>query len=496
MTSSAHKAMMDWSNKEDYKRGIQHIWQDNAVKNIAYFDAHPEKMVGSIYKMPKYDGKAVIFVGRGKSLDKAIEMFKDADDRFIIVCTNSSIRYLLENGVVPHYMILIDGEKGSWTFENLPAGAEKVTAIFAAGACHEEVVKWPGKIMVVPYGVKKGSVQKDIRKRWGKSIAAGGNALNGAVAVFITTTNIKVYIFVGNNLSFKEGESFYFNQPTERDDKAYFIMHDIYGEEVLTDMPMYQYKIWLEQTCNAYFPDCVFINASEGVLGVDVDNQLMGIFQYMPLDEAIKRTKEAFDFENLDPIERSRVFYQMMYDDENYSPINGGRQWEVIADAYKDGRLKIVKALDVGCGTGEGIRKAVDAGIDAYGADISDNTVLWRENGVEGRCIQAPGHAMPYKDREFDFIYCGDVMEHIPEDYLIPTLKEIYRVGSDTFLFCIALGLEKAPIYTTTAVYTHISLKPATEWEKMMRDIGYNVYSVKGADDGGHVVIQANRGSR
>lgn len=487
-----HKLMMDWSNKQDVTRGIAHVWQNNAIKNIAYFDAHPEKVIGSVHKIDKHDGKAVIFVGRGRSLEKAIDMFKERDDRFTVVCTNSSLRYLLEHDVVPDFMICIDGEKGQWTFDGLPETASRVTALFAAGAYHDEVVKWPGKIMVIPYGVKKGAIQKEIRRRWGKSIPAGGNALNGSVAVFIEDTNAKIYIFVGNDLSFKEGHSFYFDQPGDRDEKAYFVMHDIYGEECYTDMPMYQYKIWLEQACNQNFPECVFINSSEGILGVDTDGTPMDIFQYVPLDIAIQRVREALDFDAMDGMEKNKVFYQLLYDKANYKPLNGAKVWSQMIESAKNGTIKITKGLDVGCGTGDGVRLARNAGFDVRGIDISNNKAIWEGNGVAEYCQQASAHSMPFSDSEFDFVYCGDVMEHIPEEYLAPTLKEILRVGT-RFVFVICTAVEKAPVFTTTPVYTHISVKAADEWIDMMKACGYSIYSanIRENESEHHVVIEA-----
>ncbi len=489
MIAPAHHQMFQWSNKEDVNRGIATIWQDNAIKNIAYFDAHPEKVIGSIHDIPKYEGKAVIYAGRGQSLQKAIDMFKDADDRFIVVCSNSSLRYLLDHGVIPHYMILIDGEKGAWTFDNLPKDAEQVTAIFAAGAYHDEVVKWPGKIMVVPYGVKKGSVQKEIRKRWGKSIAAGGNALNGAVAIFLMNTLVKIHAFVGLNFSFKEGQYFYFNQETDRDDKAYFIMHDIYGEECYTDMPMYQYKVWLEQAASQFYPDCYFVNCSEGILGVDVDGKTMPIFDHMPLDMAIERIKDALDFEQQDEMSRCREFYQRLYDSGGYTPNNGEDGWKSIFEHVEKNIIPPFKtALDVGCGLGKGLAFARAQGIDAYGVDISDNRKIWEENGVADYCQQAPAHKIPYADNRFDLVFCGDVLEHIPEEYLMPTLREMYRVGSNAFIFVIAVKLEVVPPHE--AVYTHLSVKPSGKWVEMMTEIGYHVYSAKD-DETGHCIIQA-----
>jgi SAM-dependent methyltransferase len=491
----AHQRMMQWSNKEDCTRGIPTVWQDNAVKNIAYFDAHPEKVIGSVHKMPYYEGKAVIFVGRGQSLEKAIDMFKDVDDRFIIVCTNSSIRYLLDHGVIPTYMMLIDGEKGNWTFDNLPEQAKDVTAIFAPGAYHEEVIKWPGKIMVTPYGLKHGQIQKQIRKRWGKSIPAGGNALNGGIAIFLMNTAVKIYVFVGNNLSFKEGGRFYFDQDTERDDKAYFVMHDIYGEECYTDMPMYQYKAWLEQAASQFFPDCYFVNCSEGILGVDVDGSIMNVFNHMPLNMAIGQIKEAMEFEDQPLIDRYKGFYQRIYDNGMYDPHTGVHAWTSIIQHFEENKFKVGRAMDVGCGPGHGLKLARDKGINVWGTDIVDNTKMWKENGIEEYCRQAPAHDIPYPDNSFDFVYCGDVLEHIPEEYLEPSLNEMFRICKGNFIFVIATGLEELP--AKALVYTHVSIKQMPEWLAMMEKIGYTITHAAHDEGSRHCTIQAtNMGAK
>lgn len=490
----AYQRMMEWSNKHDEQKGIPEVWQTNARKNIEYFDAHPEKVIGSIHKMPKYEGKAVVVVGRGKSLDKAIDMFKDADDRFIIVATNSSLRILLDHGIVPQYMILIDGENtGNWSLSDLPKEAEQVTALFAVGAHHESVAKWPGKIMVVPYGIKHGELQKEIRRRWGKSIAAGGNAFNGAVAIFLMNTLVRIYAFVGNNLSFKEGETFYYDKETERDDKAYWVMHDIYGEECYTDIPMYEYKVWLEQACSQFFPDCYFVNCSEGILGVDTDNTILPVFDHMPLDMAIGRIKDALDFENKPTIERYRAFYQMLYDRGDYKPTNSMFVWEQIQEELEKGaRRRFKKALDVGCGPGWGVHRMTLAGYNITGLDIA-RIPKWEELGISDKCLVSPAHQMPFSDNEFDFIYCGDMLEHVPEEYIEDTLKEMYRVGSKDFLFVICCALEERPI--DEIVYTHVSVKNHEEWTNLLETVGYKIIRIEVHNEGEHSVFHLKKES-
>jgi ubiquinone/menaquinone biosynthesis C-methylase UbiE len=173
-------------------------------------------------------------------------------------------------------------------------------------------------------------------------------------------------------------------------------------------------------------------------------------------------------------IEEKRVFLQKFYDgaycNDMYNPHNGYYGWKWIIEQNK---FPFDKALDVGCGTGEGIRYALDKGKEVWGIDFADAREAWKKWGVEDRCQIASALNIPYPDESFDLVVCMDVLEHIPEEDVLDVLKEMRRVGNTAYVYAIALTLEKEPV--GKKVLTHITVKNADWWIDKFIEAGYGV---------------------
>jgi ubiquinone/menaquinone biosynthesis C-methylase UbiE len=230
-----------------------------------------------------------------------------------------------------------------------------------------------------------------------------------------------------------------------------------------------------------------FCNCSEGILGVE-DGEQMECVAQMPLNEAIEQVKKAWVFEKQDDMTKVKQMYDHLYKDSIYFPKNGIFTWiSFLENENNKGKIPFKKGLDVGCGAGAGMLKAVDRGFDVYGIDIASNEEIWKEMGLDGRCSVAPAHEIPYPDNEFDFVMCSDVMEHVPESYIDATLKEILRVGSGTFLFAIAM---KPSSSVSSTVQTHYTMAPPEWWADKINDMGYKIIHFQPEEDH-HVIIGA-----
>ena len=89
------------------------------------------------------------------------------------------------------------------------------------------------------------------------------------------------------------------------------------------------------------------------------------------------------------------------------------------------------KALDYGCGGGEIVRGAVEAGIDCFGVDVFYEGGSLREaaaaTGLLGnRIFEIKDGRIPMDDGQFDLIMSNQVFEHV-DDFAVP-LAEIDRV--------------------------------------------------------------------
>jgi SAM-dependent methyltransferase len=87
--------------------------------------------------------------------------------------------------------------------------------------------------------------------------------------------------------------------------------------------------------------------------------------------------------------------------------------------------------LDYGCGAGEIVQRAMDAGIQAYGVDLFYEGGSYRNQaGASGlfgtRILELGDGVIPFADSHFDVIVSNQVFEHI-DDFSKP-LGEIHRV--------------------------------------------------------------------
>lgn len=470
----AHYNFLLFGNDNDSSTKLPDIWHQNALVNLKKLKCK------SVYDLPPHKGQAVIVVGASPILKRQWKELKKADERFVIIAVNSVLKYLLKRGIRVDYTICIDGQTSpNWSMD---IGETDITAIFSPYTAPEVIDYWKGPKYVVPFRMGKDyNLWRRIKRRWGGPHIAGGNAFNSAVSIFAMNTEAKIYLLAGNELSFKK--RYYVHGKSTQDTQNYYFLHDVKGRKVNTIVPLYSYKIWLENFMALGYPDCVWYNCSEGVVGVDTDRSLMEFVYQKPLGEAIYLIKQSWAFESLPWDAKNKYIYDHLYGTDQYYPQNGRGAWNHITEWMPD----FTKALDVGCGTGVGIRYARSLGHDVYGADISDQIKnIWYDHGIAEYCHVAPAHDLPFRDNEFDMVVCTECLEHIPEDGIEPTLNEMYRVGSDRFYFTIALTPDSK--FHQKGVKLHTTLKKWDWWAEKLEKAGYKVGCV-GHDEYGAFVL-------
>jgi len=106
-------------------------------------------------------------------------------------------------------------------------------------------------------------------------------------------------------------------------------------------------------------------------------------------------------------------------------------------DGHRDRVEKIISmthptsVLDVGCAYGWIVRRLLDKGIYAVGTDISEWCEKMAGNIIPDNFVRHDmREALPFRDKEFDVLYCEGVLEHIEEEHIFPIMKEFERVSS------------------------------------------------------------------
>jgi ubiquinone/menaquinone biosynthesis C-methylase UbiE len=102
-----------------------------------------------------------------------------------------------------------------------------------------------------------------------------------------------------------------------------------------------------------------------------------------------------------------------------------------------------MKALDVGCGTGNNtLLFARSSGLSVTGLDLSYGMLCQAARKIqEVPLVLAPADHMPFTDASFDFVYMTEVIHHLPDPAV--ALNEIWRVLRTDGQACIVTQSHK-----------------------------------------------------
>jgi ubiquinone/menaquinone biosynthesis C-methylase UbiE len=85
--------------------------------------------------------------------------------------------------------------------------------------------------------------------------------------------------------------------------------------------------------------------------------------------------------------------------------------------------------LDAGCGPGNISRLLIAKGFSVIGVDLSAEQIrIARERVQEATFLEMDIRKLSFKDSSFDGVYSAYSLMHIPNEDVLPTLREFYRV--------------------------------------------------------------------
>ncbi|MCK5616929.1 DUF115 domain-containing protein [Candidatus Pacearchaeota archaeon] len=301
------------------------------------------------------ENKCVIGVGAGTCFNKNKHILEetlnhdgvnDWDDRdFITIASNHQYKPLLEMGVIPDFVLLVDAADTVYDqlCTDIPKSGQN-TILITAIQCSPKILNaWAKQGRTIAFYVSPAKeLEEAFYKHTGKnpklhSLELGGNCLNGAWRIGLSVFGSRVHICVGNDLSFpiyksldKQRDNYYSdgdyttNTASKRDEAksqkkwAGFTLTDspLYSltgkkddrynielNEVGTSYTLFVYKTWLETALmnQTHNPNASFhyFNCTEGgVLGVmakdekDIENMNYAESWFM-LDEKCRFYKTA-----------------------------------------------------------------------------------------------------------------------------------------------------------------------------------------------------------
>jgi hypothetical protein len=216
-----HKEHFELVNKINVntKGHLGPTWIENMEANAHLWKKHPNLRTIAQDHIGK--NKAVIGVGAGPSFNKNKDVFKqfvnadgvqDWEDRcFLTISSNHQFKPLLNMGVIPDFVLLVDaGTKGVYEqlCVDIPESGRNTTLITGLHCSPRIVEEWlrQGREICFFLSPMK-ELMETFQKKTGKNpkihkIELGGNCLNGMWMISLSVLASGIFIGLGNDLSY------------------------------------------------------------------------------------------------------------------------------------------------------------------------------------------------------------------------------------------------------------------------------------------------------
>ncbi len=247
------------------QKWTNHKQEDIWIKN---YKENKDKLKPSA---KSHDGakKACILVGSSPAIKRQVNALKKISDDFILISSNGAYKFLLDNDIIPDYVMVIEGrDHVVGDVSEQKNGTKLITSPFVDPKIIEN---WQGDYLT--YMVGGGDkFTPIIEQDWDEIDIGGGNVINCALCWAYKYLMCNNFILIGVSLCFYD-DYYVDGRSTEHviDDfdmiKGFYKATDMYGEIVNTTLPLLMYKTWLETYSKEMKIDLV--NSTEdGILGV------------------------------------------------------------------------------------------------------------------------------------------------------------------------------------------------------------------------------------
>jgi len=165
-------------------------------------------------------------------------------------------------------------------------------------------------------------------------------------------------------------------------------------------------------------------------------------------------------------------FYDKEYFENGPYDINYGTQ----LDRFPQELIEIVSAvfdindktiLDVGCAKGQYVRAMLKHSDNVRGFDFSDYCMNHLETDEYRIKKMTALEIWNYPDKEFEFIYCADLLEHIPTNtikFVLDELNRVCKMGAEAY---INIGLGD--------MEEHLNNHSMDKWREFFKKSGWDV---------------------
>lgn len=167
--------------------------------------------------------------------------------------------------------------------------------------------------------------------------------------------------------------------------------------------------------------------------------------------------------------------YQSQYEKDKYTDIWNSNDYasgnnlgfaETLINKYRIGG----RCLEIGAGNGILINELQSRGIQVHGLDITMTGFKAKTIGIE-----APAWETGLPDKSYDYTFSKDTLEHIPENRILQTIKELDRITKKATIHEISTR-EAVKDYNNHKV--HLTVRPIDWWRQQFRKENINFYII------------------
>ncbi len=251
-------------------------WRQHAKENLSLF-----KKTG--WACPKLQDvekdKTAIIIGSSPAVANQVQELQDiqTDPNFVLCALSSNLKWLLDNGIKPKYCIIVDADKSTGDdWKDMDMSQTKGITLIAVTTCYPKMLrKWQGKLYFLALITDDPEVKK-VHKLY-KNLNGNGQEFvtlmgqfNIMTAFAFSVLGCTVFLFVGNELSYRNGDSTYYMDRTDpRDNDRKGVHMDIFGNLVDTNYNLLALKISLERFLETISGAGWFFNCTEaGIFGI------------------------------------------------------------------------------------------------------------------------------------------------------------------------------------------------------------------------------------
>ncbi len=253
--------------------GLAKDWLSNAFKTL------PNALNSPVIRhyFGKFTNIPAIVVSAGPSLEKNIHLLKDLKDKALIICAGSSIRAMKRNGVSPHLLVAVDtAEVNNRVYNDLEL--DDVYLVYNFRFNHEVVTRFSGKKILFkaePENIPDLLITKNRGTEIG-SIRSGFSVSHSSVDLAVKL-GCNPVILIGQDLAYTGNKRYAEGQiasSVEHYEKEsvklnWFLSKDIYGQDIMTDRGLDNFRIIFEKMIAKFDKGKVnIINATEGGLNI------------------------------------------------------------------------------------------------------------------------------------------------------------------------------------------------------------------------------------